>query len=768
MRDEEDYTELNPHLTELKGLLASIDRPGGYCAFAKTFVPMPVLRVDGMDTLSFPVPESQIKTLIERSRRSPFGKGPETLVDQKVRDSWEIHPSEFSLEGRGWSEAFSEIVDSAAQGIGCPRERLRAELYKLLIYEPGGFFLPHRDTEKTDGMVATLVVALPVWGSGGEIVVRHRGEEVVIDMRVDEPSEIAWAAFYADCEHEIRPVLDGHRIVLVYSLVLSNGSERMSAPDFDEEIPKIARVLAAWRKGAGREEKAIWLLDHDYSEAGLSFDTLKNVDASVAAALSEAARDARCTLYAATVKIDETLDAVPDQYHGYGSGAESYSAGEVIDYFCSLESLTALDRTRENFQRILFEKEEVLQSEELEDMYPDEEEVEEWTGNAGATVERTYRVAALVLWPEENTFDIIASNSIPEAAGYVETLLERDDPRAPGYASRLRRIWEGEAPWRAKHAIGTALRIFSRLGDISSVKLLLRAAVSDYDDVENDDIASALLLLGAEFAEDFLPIMIRENLVERPEDILRLASRLCEEPGEDPRWREALVRGVCGSILLGLPDCLAYEKEQFYSWRRRKESLSPEAVRDLLASFLALGLLKEAEQAVNLLLDSPERADPARAIPPALEGLLRFGRSESLKTLWKRSTEFLLGRSSEPPEFPKDWKITSVEGCGCEDCADLRRFCEDTVAEEYRFKVNSERRYHLESVINDCDLEIDFRTEKKGRPYTLVCRKNRSGHEKNLKRYEKDLVEMKRLAAMSPASEPKNLKRLNEVLARRG
>lgn len=25
---------------------------------------------------------------------------------------------------------------------------VQAELYKLLLYEPGGFFVPHRDTEK--------------------------------------------------------------------------------------------------------------------------------------------------------------------------------------------------------------------------------------------------------------------------------------------------------------------------------------------------------------------------------------------------------------------------------------------------------------------------------------------------------------------------------------------------------------------------------------------------------------------------------------------
>lgn len=34
-------------------------------------------------------------------------------------------------------------------------------LYKLLLYEPGSFFLPHRNTGKEDRMFATLVIVLP-------------------------------------------------------------------------------------------------------------------------------------------------------------------------------------------------------------------------------------------------------------------------------------------------------------------------------------------------------------------------------------------------------------------------------------------------------------------------------------------------------------------------------------------------------------------------------------------------------------------------------
>ena len=105
------------------------------------------------------------------------------------------------------------------------------------MYEPGGFFAPHRDTEKVDGMVATLVVPLPVAGAGGELVIRHRERQPVVDLRTDEPSEFAFAAFYADCVHEIRPVTTGYRIVLVYHLVVRGAAAAVlqAAPDFDAQ-----------------------------------------------------------------------------------------------------------------------------------------------------------------------------------------------------------------------------------------------------------------------------------------------------------------------------------------------------------------------------------------------------------------------------------------------------------------------------------------------------------------------------------------------------
>src|SRR5690606_525280 len=111
-------------------------------------------------------------------------------------------------------------------------------------YEPCGFFVPHRDTEKVDGMCATLVVCLPSRYEGGELVVRHQGDERTFDLRNADPTRLTWAAFYADCLHELRPISDGHRVCLVFNLVREEGA--LVPPDHRAAVGEIADALRGW------------------------------------------------------------------------------------------------------------------------------------------------------------------------------------------------------------------------------------------------------------------------------------------------------------------------------------------------------------------------------------------------------------------------------------------------------------------------------------------------------------------------------------------
>ncbi len=48
-----------------------------------------------------------------------------------------------------WSDQLDVILDEVVEGLGLPEDaEVEAQLYKLLLYEPGSFFLPHKDSEK--------------------------------------------------------------------------------------------------------------------------------------------------------------------------------------------------------------------------------------------------------------------------------------------------------------------------------------------------------------------------------------------------------------------------------------------------------------------------------------------------------------------------------------------------------------------------------------------------------------------------------------------
>ena len=90
--------------------------------------------------------------------------------------------------GSSWQPVLQKAVAQISQQLGLSDSttsttaaaavNVEARLYKLLLYEQGGHFSAHQDTEKERGMIGTLVVQLPCAGghTGGALTVRHKGK----------------------------------------------------------------------------------------------------------------------------------------------------------------------------------------------------------------------------------------------------------------------------------------------------------------------------------------------------------------------------------------------------------------------------------------------------------------------------------------------------------------------------------------------------------------------------------------------------------------
>ncbi len=213
----------------LAALLRTIRRHGDFYATGSAEISAPNLSVLGMGMLSLPFQHSQLAALLARAELAPFGRGEQTLIDTSVRNTWQIDANALAFGGRNWQRSLDAIVARAADGLGV-LEPVLAQLYKLLIYDTGGFFVEHRDTEKAAGMFATLVLVLPSLYSGGELLVRHGEREVRLDLANIGVDEAAYAAFYADCVHEVLPVTGGARLARVYNLIRDGGKGSLAAP----------------------------------------------------------------------------------------------------------------------------------------------------------------------------------------------------------------------------------------------------------------------------------------------------------------------------------------------------------------------------------------------------------------------------------------------------------------------------------------------------------------------------------------------------------
>ena len=755
----------------LEVLLRTIDRPGDYCTQDRMLVPMPRVEVEGARTLSFPITEEQARALAAVAQPAPYGKGAQTLVDRSVRACRQIDPERVRITGGAWRDTLEQVVARAATGLGCPPEQTSAQLYKLLVYERGGFFAPHRDTEKVDGMVATLVLSLPVAGAGGELVIRHREHEKVVDLRTDEPSELAFAAFYADCVHEIRPVTAGYRIVLVYHLVVRGAAAAVleAAPDFRSQEEHIAARLRHWEANSAAGDKLVWLLEHEYSEAGLSFDGLKNVDAALGRVLARAAGEANQVLYAAILGIYEwgTLPELGDSLD-WDDPTDDWETMEPIHSTRSLVGLVAADGSRPDYGELPLLPGELLPAGALDGVEPDHENTRV-TGNEGVQLSRSYRRAALVLWPRERTVGTLARGDIERALAWFADDLARSrhDPRSRRRGNLAQEAADADlVPQPAQQA--------ERL-----------PVARHYSGAENDE------LLAAEGApatlHAWLPQFTAVNLPHAPEDVLDLLWRLYPQEDSPPdlarRRRPALleaVRSVCRLAPAVVEGAAAAQPAPARfrpapRWNTGR-ALTAAAIRSLLALIWHYAPPAAAEAAAALLVQSPAAAHPDRALPAALAELaeLRGMTGEAnepagFATLWRHAAASLLARSPAPPEEPRDWRIGASIRCDCENCGRLQAFCADPVATTLRFSMRQDMRLHVESMITYRRLDIDCRTERRGRPYTLICTKTRGSHERRCAQYTEDIAHMRLLVTVAPgngAAGADDLRQLHAAIAR--
>jgi len=766
----------NESCAVLENILSAVNRPGSfYCHDHKT-VYMPNIEITSVGTLAFPLQAFQIKQMIDLAERAPYGKGDQTLVDTSVRKVWQIAPEHIAIGGKSWQKTFDIILNQVKTDLGCLDYPVEAELYKMLIYDEGSFFLPHRDTEKVKGMFGTLVIVLPSQHQGGELIIRHGHEEVNLSLQAEEASDIAFAAFYADCEHEVKPILSGNRICLVYNLIHRPKKskaylEQPEAPTYSKQIDAVASLFESGLKKDDSPAKLVWILEHQYSTSGLLFSGLKNGDAAIAKVLLHAAQKAECDISLAILHIEICGGAEPEynysKHHRYGrdydeDDEEDYEILEIENREYYIADWIGVDDQPLSMDHIPLGDDELLPVGCIDDEEPDEKKLYEATGNGGATFEQAYRRAALVIWSRDRYPELLMQVGVKAVLPYLKKEMELSDDedkmRKLYYlASEVIRRWGSENREENETLLGLLIELKSQ----DLLEAFVQAIATDhYTGKESASLVKALEQMNGDKVSQALQLLVENFFCLKPESIttmLQLALKLSPD--------KEMMSKTLSLAISKFKDL----KNAYLGYGRQTKIPSNE----MLVAFWGIlwqcnlpELLSEMATEICTL----QTFSPRECLVPALLALkTRYGKAIAddinFLMIWNLAAEKLLDQSEFPPKEPSDWRQSFKTKCTCADCKELRVFVESPVSVTMRFRAAENQRRHIQAEASR--LDMDFDTEETGRPYTLVCTKNRRTYNNQRSEYLQDVKSLKILASLQTQGQAADIQlRVSEAIER--
>lgn len=724
------------------------------------------LSIEGVGAIRLPASAAHVGKLIAAARPAAFGRGTETLHDASVRDTWEVTPEQVRLGGAGWETALDDAMAQLASAIGIRRGAvLRAELHSLLVYGKGQFFAPHQDSEKHDGMVATLVVSLPSAHTGGELVIDDGG---TLKNYAASRSDLVFVAFFADRRHEVLPVRSGHRIALTFDLILED-DEQDAPPEAAAEAAELLRdhfaapLPRSYGRGPRRPDRIAFLLDHEYTRHALAAGRLKGQDADRVAIIAAAAASADLQTALAQTEVHETWDAGEygydryDDYPSYDDEGELDDAdgpdpseadidtselGELIDGSTKLTWWT--DATSGTEINLSLADDEVCAITPSSTLRPYASEYEGYMGNYGNTVDRWYRRAALVVWPADRAFAIRAEADPGWALDSLRKRIDAGDlAGARTDAASLEPFWR-DLPARL---LAPALKVASGLGDPAATAIVLRAFRVEQFDTEHAGPLAALAgydtdwwdrVLGkwdrphpiaderaAWVAGSLWPLidgMVQHKAAERADHLVGWAwAWLLAEIGRRHGIPDAMARArsleALGPAVASVLSATGAEREETDAER---EETVPDGLREFDDSILPL-LLATLR---------------AYAGPGAGPGAVRASMPRAARLLAGDARERLERILGQPPRDGDDWSIGwrrtgirptfAAAAMASADEEHLATYLASPTARIEEWPLAQARRQHIHRLIDEAGLPVRHWTRRTGRPYTLVLEKTRA------------------------------------------
>ena len=728
--------------------LAKIKGSGTFWSSGVNDFVFPGLTMEGVGEIAFPIGESQVKEMIKAARKAPFGKGSETVFDDSVRDTWEIDAARITFGNPQWQKLIDKILKEIKPDLGIEEYEISAHLYKMLIYGEGDFFRTHRDSEKEPRMFGTLVIGLPSKHEGGEFLVRFEDKEQQISFAKPAAEyRVPHIAFYADCEHEVKPVTSGYRVCLTYNLVQKTAKNPLKAIALQEAVDELSGVLKSAENKIDMP-KAI-LLGHQYTPANFGLNSLKLDDRPKAEALIKAAENAGFYAKLGLVTSYQSGELLSDDYdYGYRGGgwyddddeddeelAENGEMGEVYDEYITIDHWAA-DDTLPALAGLEIEDKDVITNFILNEGEPAEKQAEGYTGNAGMEMQYWYHYGAVFVWAKSTHYDIIETLPLSTRLAWLRYYVSAWNGLDNAERQTAKQIAENSAQRASEY---DADKIdFHALPDY-----FIQADVSgQLTDVEADILAYHFADISAEKWLDLLKHFnpdVFSNIFARvaKEKTAKKAAQLLAVLEKAEKSADAALRPFLLQQTEQLPDYLNGVRLGGKNSKKVSENIVRNAVR---LSILRKENTDWITRVVQSLTENPTRM----FVNEVLAELLIQPDVEKYpltKPLLAFCRDYLQTQVDNKPQPPADWSRPVPAASYPQDkavWAVLAEFMQSPVQQVFLYQKVQADRTRMEETIRRATVDLTMETIRKGSPHTLKLTKTQAAYERELKKWEED------------------------------
>lgn len=728
---------------ELTESLAKIASSGAFFSAGVNDFCFPKMSVKNLDEIAFPLNKIQIQALISVAHKAPFGKGSETILDPNVRNCWEIDASQIEFEGNNWGNLINKTITKIKPVLGIEDKGIEAHLYKMLIYEEGDFFLPHKDSEKEKGMFGTLIIGLPSKHSGGELVLSFDGEEHSVSFAENcSNNTLPYVAFYADCQHEIKPTTSGYRVCLVYNLIDLQVESKIKLTSLLPEIDTIGNLFES--QTAPTEMPHVYLLEHQYTPTNFSLDQLKLKDRLVAEVLLKAAEKAGYYVKLALVtsyqagSLEMDYGSRRSYYFDYEDDidVESAEMGEVYEEYLSINHWDSSSLPEIDIKNV--ETEDLICNFEINDGDPIEKEAEGFTGNAGMEMMFWYHYGAVVFWKKENHLAILNESSILKKLkwlGYyaskwsiitdfekemakeifqyhlteTDKLRDEETDSFDAIVDFLKVL--NDTNFINQESKNVLINYFSNISTDKWIELLTCFSSVPFDDVVLDDA----IMKNSKILNHLLVILNRLDSTQFSKLIEKVLQKL---PDSLASFNFLKNKNTILKSLIFNSIKIASHKENDTSWiecvaQSITQNLDRDFVNDYLIDTILVSNLKDTVVGSATLAIAKKHLENSVANKP------------QIPANWSRAVP-------QKSSYSNVWAI-------------LKDFLQSPTEQLFDFKSLQANRIEMESAIRNVTIDLDLETIRKGSPHTLRITKNTNAYKEALKKWEQDCVLLKKI-----------------------